>query len=339
MIVLNNACVFEMLTGLPGSGKSNSYKKINLAARSYGKPTEVVSSDQIRKELYGSESIQGNSSDIFALMRDKSLSALNSGYNVIYDATNLSFKKRKCLLDYLKLKVSKSNSVQYECTVFATPIELCKKRNSKRDRIVQEDVIDRMYLNFQTPIYQEGWDNICLDNSVNWTDLGYNCAFSINKHPDIKDRLRSLEDVSHNNPHHVVTLKEHMRLAEDYLMENIDLSEQSDINAFLLINAIRYHDIGKFYTKTWKNSIAHYYGHENVGAYEYLSWRDHMLNDSDILAVASFINYHMRPFNWDNNKKAKDRDIKLFGKNFCDYLSIMHRCDIHCEDWLKPGVL
>lgn len=332
MAIAQPTVLFNMLVGLPGSGKTSSYKNIDISNWAYDRPVVIISSDKVREELYGDSSVQVDPNRVFTLMRDRTLVALNADINVIYDATNISMKKRKNLLDYLKSKVDNSNEIIYKCSVFITPIDLCKKHNSERSRRVPEEVIDRMYLNFQVPLYQEGWDDICLVESTDWNVLRLNDIFCTDKRPNIKDHLHSIEDVRHDNPHHRATLKDHMRLAEEYLMENIDLSERSDINAFLLIKAVRYHDIGKFYTKTWKDSIAHYYGHENVGAYEYLTFGDPMLNKKDQLFVANLINYHMRPFNWDISKKVLDGDIKLFGQSFCDYLNIMHQCDIHCED-------
>lgn len=332
MAITHSTVLFNMLVGLPGSGKTSSYKNIDISNWEYDRPAVIISSDKIREELYGDSSIQADPNRVFTLMRDRTLVALNAGSNVIYDATNISMKKRKSLLDYLKSNVNNSSKIIYKCSVFVTPIDLCKKHNSERARRVSEDVIDRMYLNFQVPLYQEGLDYICIVEPTDWNILEHNRVFCTDKHLSIKDYLHSIEDIPHDNPHHRATLKDHMRLAEDYLMENIDLSERSDIDAFLLVKAVRYHDIGKFYTKTWKDNVAHYYGHENVGAYEYLTHGDPMLNKKDQLFVANLINYHMRPFDWDISKKALDKDIKLFGQSFCNYLSIMHQCDIHCED-------
>ena len=64
--------VFNMLIGLPGSGKSTIAQKIKDEVISLNKvEVEIVSSDAIRKELYGNEEIQGDPQKVFTLMKIK----------------------------------------------------------------------------------------------------------------------------------------------------------------------------------------------------------------------------------------------------------------------------
>ena len=70
-----------ILCGIPGSGKS-TYAK-TYTERNYN--TIHLSSDEIRKELYGDENIQGNPGEVFTLMQKRAVEAFNNGYSVLYD--------------------------------------------------------------------------------------------------------------------------------------------------------------------------------------------------------------------------------------------------------------
>ena len=59
---------FYMLVGLPGSGKSSLANKILVEAEKNGRDVVWVSSDNIRKDFYGSEEIQGDSKIVFEEM-------------------------------------------------------------------------------------------------------------------------------------------------------------------------------------------------------------------------------------------------------------------------------
>ena len=85
--------VFNMLIGLPGSGKSTVAQKIKDEVISLNKvEVEIVSSDSIRKELYGNEEIQGDPQKVFTLMKQRSKQALLEDKYVIYDACNINYK-------------------------------------------------------------------------------------------------------------------------------------------------------------------------------------------------------------------------------------------------------
>jgi predicted kinase len=73
---------------------------------------------------------------------------------VIYDATNLSYKKRKIFLERLNTECHK------KCVLVATPYEKCLEQNNQRNRKVPEKAIEKMYKNFFVPQYYEGWDGI-----------------------------------------------------------------------------------------------------------------------------------------------------------------------------------
>ena len=112
--------------------------------------------------------------------------------------------------------------------------------------------------------------------------------------------------IRHDNPHHSLDVFEHMRAVGDAAFND---------DRFISITAIEaayLHDIGKAYTKTWRNAhgepsdVAHYYGHQNWGAYISLNldlWITEwglggtIMNDKDydddLLERAFYIKYHM----------------------------------------------
>lgn len=100
-----------VLVGLPACGKSyyaNKYKD--------KKKIKIVSSDSIRKELYGKEEEQGDPSKVFKIMYERTLTYLRDGFNVIYDATNINMKKRYNLVHSLKDSL-KDKKITYKCLV------------------------------------------------------------------------------------------------------------------------------------------------------------------------------------------------------------------------------
>lgn len=136
------------LCGLPGSGKSTfANSKSNCV---------VVSSDAIRKELYGNEEIQGNPKEIFKIMDERTKWNLENGNDVIYDATNVSKRTR--------ISIIKKFQANHICVFFNIPVKECLKRNQMRSRKVPTHVIERMASNLTTPTLDEGFSEIIVIN-------------------------------------------------------------------------------------------------------------------------------------------------------------------------------
>lgn len=294
-----------MMIGLPASGKSTLAEQI---AKS--EDAEIVSSDNIRKELYGDENIQGDNNKVFRILQERIINGLKNNKNMIYDATNINYKRRMAFLQKIrKLKIEKI------AIMVATPYEQCLIRNSQRERQVPEEVIKRMYFNFYVPQYFEGWDDI----QIKYTN---NHMFFFG----------DLEDIEQDNPHHSLTVLEHCKKTEEILQkENRQLS--------IPINfAGRLHDIGKLKTKTFVNAkgettnIAHYYSHEKVSAYDslfYINLRGRaevMLDEEFVLETIKLIQWHMLP--WTKmSEKTEQKYKKLLGEKFWNDLMILHKAD------------
>lgn len=148
--------VAHILIGIPGAGKSTLAHR--LAAR-YN-PSTIVSSDEIRKHLYGDESIQGHPADVFRQARADLLAALRAGRSVIYDATNINPRFRRLTLGDLR-REGADWIIGYWLQV---PLHVCQRRNQARHRTVPDDVLRRMLqqLNRFPPCFAEGFDEIII---------------------------------------------------------------------------------------------------------------------------------------------------------------------------------
>lgn len=256
--------LFTMLVGVPGSGKTSYAKSVADVN------TIHISSDAIRKELYGDENCQDDHSRVFTIMHERTLSALRNGYSVIYDATNITRKSRLSILKQLPAYVEK------KCIIVWAPIDKCIGRDACREKTVGVEVINKMLQRFEAPFYDEGFDSI---------EVHYSSEYSV------KDYFVSYQNalkIPHDNPHHTADVAEHCRLCGDGLLDQ----ELPSVVKF----AGYVHDIGKPYTKTFVNTkgetteIAHYYGHQAVGA-----WISYGLRHEDAITLAWLISTHMAP--------------------------------------------
>lgn len=232
-----------LLCGLPGSGKTGWAEEWTT----YHVNTIHLSSDAIREELWGDASIQKDPDQVFDLMQRRAVDALNNGKNVVYDATALTRKDRAHIIaacpKFAKISVY----------IIWAPIEVCIKRDAARERSVGETVINRMVRRFQMPFYDEGIDKIGVVNTSNIDTSLYVTS------------LRGAMEISHDNPHHTLQIGVHCDVAADYA-----LSHGYDRNIW---QAAFWHDVGKPYVKEFKDAkgnasdVAHFYSHQNVGAY------------------------------------------------------------------------
>ena len=294
---------FYMMIGLPGSGKSFYTECLkNTGAK-------IFSSDALRKELFGDEENQENNEAIFKELHKRIKKSLSSGNDTVYDATNISFKRRKSFLEELK------NIDCYKIAIFmATPYEICLKNNYKRNRIVPENIIKRMYMNFTAPYWYEGWDEIKVQYYNN----------SKNSYGTIFNWIQSVYNFSQKNKHHSLSLGEHCSKCINILLEKG--------NAYHTIIAGALHDCGKPFCKTFYNSRgepsdeAHYYQHQYVGAYDSFFYD---VDSVEHLYLAQMIQWHMHPYlAWSQSEKAKNRDMKLLGEQLYNDIMSLHDADV-----------
>ena len=142
----------RILIGIPASGKSTFAKNFVFSHKGY----KIVSTDDIRWKLFGDASIQGNPKMIFAIAYKEIMSYLDKGYNVIFDATNISRKNRVNLINFLKECEVENVVADY----FPVTIDIALERNQQRKRHVPEKVIYKMFGKIEKPIYEEGFSVI-----------------------------------------------------------------------------------------------------------------------------------------------------------------------------------
>lgn len=288
--------------GLPGSGKStyaSDYLKDHI------ENTVWCSSDNIRKVLYGDEAIQGNPQTVFRHLHNKVAEYLNRGYNVVYDATNVTRKCRKGIIS-----LAKSLNAHIHGTVVWASYKECIARDKARDRQVGVNVINKFIKNWQSPYYDEGFDSL---------EIVYNTEIDPIKYThQLEDNMK----IPHDNPHHSLGIWEHCQEA-GRLMEQ----EPQANNRLKYI--MKFHDCGKPFTKFFKESDpthAHYYNHNNVGGYlMYGSWAG--LEDeysNNILLTSWAICNHMEPFFNSKYYNNLPTDLK-------DMLDLIHKCDVNAH--------
>lgn len=126
----------HFLIGAPGSGKSTFTHWLRQEL-----PTAwVISSDEIRAELYGDSGIQGDWSVIEAIILQRLNQAIRQGQAVIYDATNSYQPWRQ---DFL----GKCPPMDWVAWYLSCDLEICLARNQRRSRQVPQEVIEKMLLN------------------------------------------------------------------------------------------------------------------------------------------------------------------------------------------------
>lgn len=280
-----------LLVGPPGCGKTTyatKYIKEN--------PNTIhLSSDSIRKELWGDEVIQGDNNEVFSLMQTRAIEALNNGQDVIYDSTAMTRKDRSHIISLCP------KFVQIEAHIIWAPIETCIERDAARERTVGKEVIDRMLKRFQTPYYDEGIDEIKIVLPDEFKRKKYTYK--------VMDAMK----IPHDNPHHTLNIEEHCVEARKYAYK-IGCSEDLEYAALC-------HDIGKPYVKSFIDSkgneceVAHYYSHQNISA-----WLAYGMVNSTPFRVW-LISTHMDPFL--NTKYYRRLPVYLKEK-----VDLLHECDL-----------
>lgn len=137
------------LIGLPGSGKS-TYANKYLA-----EDCKILSSDGIRKELFGDENNQENNQLVFRTLYERAKQFLKQGKNVVIDATNVNTEERKKSLENFK-----DFEVKRIAIVINTPLEKCIQQDKQRERNVGSAVIYKFAKIFSMPTKQEGFDEV-----------------------------------------------------------------------------------------------------------------------------------------------------------------------------------
>lgn len=262
----------------------------------------VLDSDQLRLELYGSETDQRDPHKVFDLMYKRGREYLLTGKSVIFCATNLSMKYRMHAIHQL----SNIPNIKFRAVIFNVPVNICRENNKKRARQVPDWLFERQIKQFQCPVMTEGFDNIEIITPFHYNGIEFSHS--------MWDDVRAAG--SQCNPHHTLTLYDHLQVCIDRL--NLSKLPMDDEDSKNLCIAAALHDIGKAYTRSYdENGVAHYYNHEAVSGYLAMNMRCQ-------LKVIQLVNYHMLPF----NTSAIPTWKKRLGDDLWNKIMILHEADL-----------
>lgn len=318
-----------ILVGLPASGKS-SWVQSRLEEGDVH-----ISSDQIRKELFGDESSQKDNAKVFEVMKSRAIECLKEGKRVFYDATNISRKRRRALMN------SMPKGTNFEAVYFAINPDRILANNKKRNRFVPENVIMKMYKDMQIPIKGEGFKEVykILDNPIRDTSLREDIFYTTSSlmenklnHEDLFSMMskyhqsfKDVLDMSQDNSHHSFSVSRHIYYVYQNMLKNEKYGRDTD-----MIMASLCHDLGKAYTKSFLNHhgqerrYASFLGHENVSSQ--IVYEIHRaLPIFDVDLVSTLCQYHMRLY--DESKSNIKKLKKLVGEDVYERLVALNECD------------
>ncbi|HSB75114.1 MAG TPA: ATP-binding protein [Terriglobales bacterium] len=133
--------------GLPGSGKSTWFKRRGAVP---------LSSDVIRAMLFDDITEQRFQDLVFSTLRSLLRARLVARMPLNYvDATNLSPHDRRGWI-----KMAHDFGYEVQAVFFDVPTEVCMERNQRRNRVVPQEVMERMAGKLRAPKFEEGFSKI-----------------------------------------------------------------------------------------------------------------------------------------------------------------------------------
>ena len=302
---MSNRSKLIVMCGLSASGKSTIAKELAVKHNAV-----IVSSDAIRKEICGTVADQSKNEEVFKIFHKRIREYLHQKRNVIADATNITMKARRAIINNVK-------KMDIEIIAYIVPKRVgnCVKDNTYRNHPVPVEVIYKQEKRFQIPFMEEGFDEIVIHDF----DF-YNKLYPL-------DMIEEMYGFNQKNPHHNMDLAQHCSFTYKlFTLEKPTIYSYE--NGFYM--GVRLHDIGKLFTQTFdEDGIAHYFNHSSIGSYYVLSnlYNPNVEDKTQFLLDCCFlINYHMFPFSWNTNS-IKTKWKRRFGEYKYNLLIRFHECD------------
>jgi predicted kinase len=321
-----------VLVGLPASGKSTLAEEISL------KETAVImSSDELRKEIFNDVNHQADNNDLFKELNLRINNLLSQGKNVIYDATNLNRKRRMHLINH---EIKADEKIVYYLN---NHVMTSKYRDENRERQVGKDVIHKMYKNLHIPVDNEGWDQVVYTehSSKYFERYRKECESIIQaglKHDELFKLLASyipefkdITNLPQDSTYHSFSVSRHTYYVYKKIFDNYNEPDK-----LVMLWVSLFHDIGKSFCKSFVNykgeetKYANFIGHEYVSSQLAACYLDLFGYDMDFIKqVTTLVQFHMMPM------KASEKTIKnvnkLLGDILFEKLMILSNADMEAK--------
>jgi len=293
----------------------------------------VLSSDELRVELYGDVNHQDSNSDIFQELYKRAKQLLKAGNNVIIDATNINRKRRIAFINDF-------SNYYKEVHYISKSFDDCVEDDLLREKKVGKSVIERMHKSLTIPTYVEKWDNIKIVKeglvtiakpAKNLLDVitqehSYEELFA---HLGIHPEFRDIKELPHDSKWHSLSVSRHTYEVWKYILDNYQGKSKTE-----LLFAALLHDTGKYFCKEFKEGsrYASFISHEYVSGQltcDFLFRQG--FKTEFILKVVELVQLHMRLLSIENNTKAKDKLLNLVGEEMLQLLSILREADVQAH--------
>lgn len=293
-----------ILSGPPGSGKSTWARQKRKESDVY---CLLFESDAYRLNMFGTlESRVQNqklNTQVFARMREDLLlyvgraKSEGTDMNLIYDATNISRRRRIALYNEIK---SKDKDAKVVVVVFYKFLKELLEINNNREEFEQVPIvkIKEMYVNMQPPRVGVDCDEFELVGDRILIDNGD--GTHVARPEFLNEIIGYFDNEPHDSPHHKETIRQH-----------INMCIEASNHDWLLEGVARFHDLGKFVAKTWDDrGFYTYKGHANLSSmYHFNYMYEGIKNGSGHRAVNEAILRHMDAHQGIGEKSIKRHKI------------------------------
>lgn len=145
-----------VLCGPSYCGKSTYAEKLKNLIASHDVSVTIVNPDSIREEVFGDASKQDKGHVIFQIAYGRVEEALERGDIVIFDATNLTLRARKPLIEIAREYKTMIIAITFKELSMAEFVE----RYTARERRVPIEVVGKQRQKFVLPTREEGFARV-----------------------------------------------------------------------------------------------------------------------------------------------------------------------------------